>query len=207
MNVNTYSISKDGNKKITKNIQVRELRCKDGITDTIKEDWVVVCIAQYVRDVFNKPININSAYRTKEYNARPDVGGSSGSKHLISCALDVWISSVAPQLIANLVYSIGLVRVGVYSNFIHMDTDRSPVWLSQGNFTKVNVPYMNKVISSTKNNKDYLVAIIQYKLNIMGYNCGAEDGIAGKLFESAVKKFQKNKNMATPNTHKPINIT
>lgn len=192
MYIKKYSLAKDGLKNVTKNVRVRELRCKDG-SDLIKMDYVVVCIAQYVRDVFNKAININSAYRTKAYNARPDVGGASGSKHLISCALDAWIENVDPQLIANLVYSIGLNRVGVYSNFVHFDTARSPVWLSKGNFTKINVPYQNRVISIYKNNKDYLVAIIQYKLNLLGYNMGQEDGIAGPKFDAAVRKFQKAK--------------
>ena len=92
-------------------------------------------------------------------------------------------------------YSIGLNRVGVYSNFVHFDTARTPVWLSKGNFTKINVPYQNRVISRYKNNKDYLVAIIQYKLNLLGYNMGKEDGIAGPKFDKAVKRFQKDKKL------------
>ena len=35
MNIKKYSLKKDGNKNITPNIKVRELRCKDG-TDIIK---------------------------------------------------------------------------------------------------------------------------------------------------------------------------
>ena len=189
MNVKTYSKKKDGNKNITPNIKIKELACHDG-TDLIKEDLVVVCLAQYVRDVFNKPIIITSAYRTPYWNAHE--GGTSESKHLISCALDVRMNGIQPQTIGNLVYSYGLNRVGVYTNFTHFDTDRSPQWLSQGKFSKVNVPYMNRLISSKVNKTDYLVAIIQYKLNLLGYNCGTEDGIAGRKFDAAVKQFQRN---------------
>lgn len=188
MNIKKYSLKKDGDKNVTPNIKVRELRCKDG-TDTIKEDYVIVCFAQYLRDMYNKPIKINSAYRTKSWNKHE--GGKSESRHLISCALDVHIDGVQPQDYANVVYSMGLVRVGVYSTFVHMDTDRKPVWLSKGHFSRVHVPYMDKVISRTQNNEDYLVAILQYKLNILGYSCGKEDGIAGRKFEKAVKKFQR----------------
>lgn len=189
MNIRKYSLRKDGDKNVTPNIKVRELRCKDG-TDTIKEDLVIVCFAQFLRDTYNKPIVINSAYRTKSWNKK--VGGTSASRHLKSCALDVHIKDIKPQDYANMVYSMGLVRVGVYETFIHMDTDRKPIWLSQGHFEKIFVPYPEKTISINRNKDDYLVAILQYKLNILGYGCGTEDGIAGRKFDKAVRKFQKN---------------
>jgi len=193
MNINTYSIKRDANKYITKNIRVWELRSRDG-SDIVKQDYVVICFAQYARDVYNKAFNINSAFRTPSWNKHED--GSINSKHLISCAIDGWIAGVKQQDLANLFYSMGLIRVGVYASFVHFDTARSPKWLSQGNFRKVNVPYLNRVVSSTKNRNDYLVAIIQYKLNILGYNCGTEDGIAGRKFDKAVKRFQKDKGLA-----------
>lgn len=193
MNYREYSVKRDGEKYITKNIQIKELRSKDG-SDYIKIDYVVCCVAQYVRDVYNRPLHINSAYRSFDYNVK--VGGAAQSRHTFGCALDTWLKDVKQQDLANLVYSMGLVRVGVYNSFVHFDTDRSPVWLSQGSFKKVNVPYLNRVISKTKNNKDYLVAIIQYRLNCLGFNCGKEDGIAGSKFDEAVKKFQKAKGLS-----------
>ena len=193
MNVKTYSLKRDKDVHVTKNITVWELRSRDG-ADIVKQDYVVVCIAQYAREVYGRAFNINSAYRTISWNKK--VGGASGSKHLISCTIDGWIAGVKQQDLANLFYSMGLVRVGVYDSFVHFDTDRSPIWLSRGNFKKVNVPYLNRVISSTKNRTDYLVAIIQYKLNLLGYNCGTEDGIAGRKFDTAVKQFQRKNGLA-----------
>jgi len=195
MNVKTYSIKKDKDVHVTKNITVWELRSRDG-ADIVKQDYVVVCHAQYAREVYGRAFNINSAFRTPSWNANPQVKGEKNSKHLISCAIDGWISGVKQQDLANLFYSMGLIRVGVYSSFVHFDTARSPRWLSKGTFKKVNVPYLGRVISSTKNRTDYLVAIIQYKLNLLGYNCGTEDGIAGKKFDTAVKSFQKAKGLA-----------
>lgn len=189
MNIKKYSLSKDGDKQITPNFKVRELRCKDG-SDLIKMDYVVVCIAQLLRDVMNQPVIINSAYRTVSHNKSQ--GGASQSRHLKSCALDLYIKGVAPQTIANFAYSVGLIRVHKYSNFVHFDTDRSPTWL-EGNFTKINIPYQDKLLK--KGITDYLVAIVQYRLNILGYNCGIEDGIAGVKFDAAVKKFQKAKGL------------
>ncbi len=193
MNVKTYSLKRDGNKYITKNMQVKEFASKDG-ADILKIDLVVVCIAQLIRDITGKAVIINSGYRTPSHNKA--VGGTSNSKHLLGCALDFYVKGIkTPQTYANLAYSIGLVRVGVYSNFVHMDTARSPQWLSQGKFSKVNVPYQKRLISRYINNKDYLVAIIQYKLNLLGYNMGKEDGIAGTLFDAGVAKFQKDKGL------------
>jgi hypothetical protein len=192
MNVNTYSIKKDKNYHVTKNITVWELKSRDG-ADIVKQDYVVVCIAQYSREVYDRAFIINSAYRTISWNKK--VGGTANSKHLISCAIDGWIRGVAQQDLANLFYSIGLNRVGVYEDFVHFDTARSPEWLSQGNFKKVNVPYLNRLISAKVNRNDYQVAIIQYKLNLLGYNCGIEDGIAGVKFTNAVKKFQQDKGL------------
>ncbi len=192
MNKKKYSLKKDGNKYVTKDIQVKELRSRDG-ADKIVIDYVVVCYGQYLRELYNRAFIINSAYRTISWNKK--VGGKLSSKHLISCAIDGWLREIKPQDMANMLYSMGLIRVGVYDTFVHFDTARSPKWLSQGHFTKVNVPYLNRVISTTQNKYDYQVAIIQYRLNNLGYSCGTEDGVAGKKFDKAVKKFQKAKGL------------
>lgn len=46
-------------------------------------------------------------------------------------------------------------------------------------------------ISSNKNSKHPVVKAVQRYLNMLGYNCGTVDGIAGPLFDAAVKKYQK----------------
>jgi N-acetyl-anhydromuramyl-L-alanine amidase AmpD len=46
-------------------------------------------------------------------------------------------------------------------------------------------------VSKVFNRKHKVVKAIQKRLNALGYDCGAVDGIAGVLFESAVKRFQK----------------
>ena len=46
-------------------------------------------------------------------------------------------------------------------------------------------------ISKSKNNKHAVVKAIQKYLNVLGYNCGTADGIAGSKFDSAVKAYQK----------------
>lgn len=46
-------------------------------------------------------------------------------------------------------------------------------------------------VSKYKNNRHAVVKPIQRYLNALGFNCGTVDGIAGKLFENAVKSYQK----------------
>lgn len=46
-------------------------------------------------------------------------------------------------------------------------------------------------VSRYKNNKHAVVKPIQSYLNALGFDCGAVDGIAGKLFDNAVKSYQK----------------
>lgn len=189
MNIKNYSRRADGEKNITPNIKVYEVACKDG-SDAIKIDYVICCYAQYIRELLGKAIHINSAYRTSSYNAK--VGGASSSRHVKGCAMDMWIQTVSQQSLANYFYSMGLVRVGVYGSFVHADTDRSPQWLTQGNFKKVNIPYLRTL---KQGSKEYLVAVIQYRLNCLGYNCGTEDGDFGAKTKQAVINFQKAKNL------------
>jgi len=46
-------------------------------------------------------------------------------------------------------------------------------------------------VSRYKNNKHAVVRPIQSYLNALGFDCGEVDGIAGKLFDNAVKSYQK----------------
>lgn len=46
-------------------------------------------------------------------------------------------------------------------------------------------------VSKTKNNMHTVVKSIQKYLNLLGYSCGTEDGIAGVKFDTALKSYQK----------------
>lgn len=52
-------------------------------------------------------------------------------------------------------------------------------------------------VSKSKNRKHKVVKYIQKYLNAKGYDCGIEDGVAGKKFHSAVKKYQKLNNLTS----------
>ena len=87
-------------------------------------------ILDKVREDYGKPITINSAYRSPEYNKK--VGGATHSLHMENCAIDFSIDADLPTLFADLKRGKYLVDgvtaddlgVGYYfvKHFIHLDT-------------------------------------------------------------------------------------
>lgn len=105
--------------------KMSEFRCKDG-TAVPKEYWANL---QKLMDVLeklraecgNKPITINSGYRTQSYNKK--VGGATNSLHLKALAADIRVSGKTPRevykIADRLIGSSG--GVGKYSGFTHVD--------------------------------------------------------------------------------------
>lgn len=118
--IKTYSKKKDGNTKLSKDFTVKEFACKNG-ADVILIDTQLVEILQKIRDHFQKPITINSAYRT--YNHNILVGGTSRSQHLKGTAADIVVTGVSPEEIVK--YAEYLMPtsggIGLYSTFAHID--------------------------------------------------------------------------------------
>ena len=126
-----YSKSEQGNEYFytndrKSNFMIKEFACKDG-TDKILIDSELVEKLQIIREYFGKPVNVNSAYRTEEYNKA--VGGVADSQHLLGKAADISISGVAPSTIANFAKSIGFGGIGIYSWGCHLDTRKDKaIW-------------------------------------------------------------------------------
>jgi len=78
-----------------------------------------------LREHFQKPITINSGYRSPEHNEK--IGGSKKSQHLLGKAADVVIEGVSPDdvadaiefLIENKMMKQG--GLGRYDSFTHYD--------------------------------------------------------------------------------------
>jgi len=98
-----------------------EFACKCGCGfDTV--DTELMPILEHVRSHFGVPVIINSACRCADHNAA--VGGSKNSQHLYGRACDIRINGVKPADIAEVLEPIldGWGGMGVYSNFVHIDT-------------------------------------------------------------------------------------
>ena len=64
-----YSKTKQGNVQVSRNFKVKEFACKDG-SDVVFIAPKLVVILQSIRDYYNKPVTINSGYRTVAYNKK-----------------------------------------------------------------------------------------------------------------------------------------
>lgn len=120
MLVNVYSKNKNGNTAVSKNFKVKEFACKDG-SDPVFISPELVEVLQKIRDHFNKPVTINSAYRTASHNKRE--GGAVYSQHLYGTAADIKVSGVSPKEVARYAETLlnGRGGIGIYPTFTHID--------------------------------------------------------------------------------------
>lgn len=72
------------------------------------------------REILSEPIQLTSAYRAQSYEKSK--GRSGNSTHCFGAAVDIWCptSSYRFRLIPAL-YKAGFTRIGIGSNFVHVD--------------------------------------------------------------------------------------
>jgi len=98
-------------------------KCKCG-RDTI--DFLTLTLLEDVRDHFNQPITVHSAFRCPAYNAM--VNGAENSQHLVGRAVDFVVTGVLPEEVASYLkwrYP-GKFGIGSYKSFTHFDTRSGP---------------------------------------------------------------------------------
>lgn len=181
MPVKTYSLAKDGATQLSKNFKVREFACHDG-SDTILIDSDLVTLLQKIRDKFGKSITINSAYRTKTYNAK--IGGASNSQHTKGKAADIVIHGVTINEIAQAAEELGARGIGRYDNkgFVHVDVRETKYFWIQKSSGVTPV--------SSFGAKDYSAMIRKFQawLNQQHHANLICDGIYGAKTKVAAKK-------------------
>lgn len=120
MIVNVYSMNTDRNKNVALNFKVSEFACKDG-SDVVFISQDLINILQVIREHFNKPVIINSAYRTTTYNKK--IGGANLSTHCQGLASDIVVQGVKPSEVANYAETLlpNTGGIGRYSSFTHID--------------------------------------------------------------------------------------
>lgn len=196
--VKKYSLRKNGEDRLTAHFRVREFRCKDG-SDAIYIDERLPKLLEQIRVFAEVAVTITSAYRTEEYNARPEVGGARGSQHTKGTAADIITSGRTVAEIAKFAQAIGAGGVGLYTkkNFVHVDTRAGhSYWKNTGSGDRSvsthggKCPYAQPSGSLRKGSKGNGVRWLQWWLRLWGYSITA-DGVYGPKTEDAVKKFQK----------------
>ena len=113
---------------MTKNFSKEEFDCNDGSEMPINVYHNMVKVAnqlQTLRDYIGKPIQVNSAWRSEEYNA--SIGGVKNSQHIMGRAADIVIKGMTPievsKVIERLISNGDMLQggLGIYSSFVHYD--------------------------------------------------------------------------------------
>lgn len=114
-----YSLSRDGEKRLSENFKVADFRCKDG-SDVILINPKLIEVLEKIRSHFGKPVNIVSGYRTPSYN-RTLKGAAKNSQHMYGNAADIVINGVSPKEIYDWVSEWHKGGMGLYGSFTHID--------------------------------------------------------------------------------------
>ena len=119
MAVKTFN--KTSNDKLSTNFNASEFSCKGkGCCSKTKIDEKLVNILQRIREHFKVSVTINSAYRCSIHNKK--VGGASSSNHTKGTAADIVVKGIKPIEVAKYAESIGVLGIGLYDDFVHIDT-------------------------------------------------------------------------------------
>lgn len=187
MAIISYSLKKDGEKKLSENFKVKEFKCKDG-SDTVKIDTNLVEVLQELRNKLGKAITITSGYRTEEYNKK--VGGATNSYHKKGQAADIYMKAVSPLEIAKAAEEINVKGIGQYNGFTHVDTRTNKYFWKNASGNRVTTFVSKKMLHMGDKGED--VKQLQRKLKSKNCNAGKIDGIFGEKTFTAVKQFQRN---------------
>ena len=122
---------------MTKNFKLKEFECNDGSKMPLEVYENVIKLAnqlQFLRDYTGRPITINSAYRSPDYNKK--IGGAhkiingkrvETSQHVFGKAADITIQSLKPaevfMIIEELIDMGHMLQggLGLYDTFVHYD--------------------------------------------------------------------------------------
>ena len=93
----------------------------------------VIDYAQATAAALGLTLDITSAYRSPEYNAK--VGGARNSMHVQGLALDIvqtgWTNAQRQNFIQQ-AYNAGFRGFGIYNTFTHIDIGATRAWGSGG---------------------------------------------------------------------------
>lgn len=107
--------------KISQHFGVWEFKCKDN-SRVIVLDKALVELLEIIRLHYNKPLHINSGYRTVQYNASLK-NSSPKSQHILGKAADIWLNGVSPKQLYSWLDSSypNSLGIGIYDTFVHVD--------------------------------------------------------------------------------------
>jgi len=115
-----------------KHFKISEFDSPDEVGSGELMDADVLKMIDQARELFGKPIRINSGVRTKKRNEM--VGGTKTSSHLKGYAIDVSCDNSADRFrLIEVLMLVGFNRLGIAKTFIHVDNDpdksKNVIWV------------------------------------------------------------------------------
>lgn len=208
INMATNTYKKGQGIKLSTNFTSTEFDCHgSGCCSSTLINPELVKYLQKIREHFNAPITITSAYRCITHNNR--VGGATGSRHTKGDAADIVVKGIAPREVAKYAESIGIKGIGLYETsadgfFTHIDTRTTKsFWYGQacaarttfggntssGDITSNTSTTNNNLVEISLNDTGETVKKIQEMLKALNYKITV-DGIFGLKTYTAVRDFQ-----------------
>ena len=114
--------------KLTENFNLSELESKDGAEmpqEVLINITKLACNLQRLRDALNRPIRINSGYRSSSHNEA--IGGVKNSQHTKGKAADIVVDGLSSKRVKRAIESLILEGemlqggIGLYDTFVHYD--------------------------------------------------------------------------------------
>jgi uncharacterized protein YcbK (DUF882 family) len=114
--------------KLTNNFSKKEFDSKDGAempNDVLMNLQKLAGQLQILRNNINKPITINSGYRSPEHNKA--IGGVENSQHVLGKAADIQVKGISTRILAALIEDLindgDMLQggLGIYNSFVHYD--------------------------------------------------------------------------------------
>ena len=185
----------NSNVRLSQHFCVSEFACKgDGCCEEMELDGALVTVLELIRQHFNAPVTINSGYRCKaHYKA---VGGAAGSLHTKGMAADIVVQGVPPLEVARYAEGIGVLGIGLYADFVHVDTRGSKAyWFGHDEQPRTTFldTYRLDLPLLKQGSKGNAVKAVQTLLMAAGFDCGifGADGDFGGDTDTAVRAYQK----------------
>lgn len=126
MSIKTYSLKKDGSKKLSKHFKVAEFWAHDGgriASDVIKVDTELIKKLEKFFNYGITAVEITDGYRTKECSVK--WGGGGDDAHTRGLAADIVLykgnKMLSPTITACLAQLIGFNGIGIMSGSCHVD--------------------------------------------------------------------------------------
>jgi len=113
--------------KLTENFYLSEFESKDGAEmpqEVLINITKLACNLQRLRDTLNRPIRINSGYRSPSHN---EAIGVKNSQHTKGKAADIVVEGLSPKRVKRAIESLILEGemlqggIGLYDTFVHYD--------------------------------------------------------------------------------------